>query len=244
MPIGPYQITFEAASFKKLVRGNIELGVTQVLRVDVALEIGSMDDTIEVTAEVPRLQTDTPEMSTTMSNNQMVDVPFSFSGGRLMENFSYKTHPGVFGNRWENNINGAPFFSRDTLLDGASTTTQVQGGMVLTSVSMEAVQEMKVQTSGISAEFGRTQSGVYNYVLKSGSNDIHGSVYGSIRNEALNANTIPNKVRNVKRPLDRKENYAFSFGGPVVIPKIYDGHDTTFFYATYALIHRSRATRR
>ncbi len=237
LPIGPYQITFEAASFKKLLRGNIELGVTQVLRVDVALEIGSMDETIEVTAEVPRLQTDTPEMSTTMSNRQMVDVPFSFANGRLMENFTYKTHPGVFGNRWENNINGAPFFSRDTLLDGASTTTQVQGGMVLTSVSMEAVEELKVQTSGISAEFGRTQSGIYNYVLKSGSNDIHGSVYGSIRNEVLNGNTIPNKVRGVKRPLDRKQNYAFSFGGPVVIPKVYDGHNKTFFYSTFERYH-------
>ncbi|MCI0423384.1 MAG: carboxypeptidase-like regulatory domain-containing protein, partial [Acidobacteria bacterium] len=158
LPIGDYQITFEVASFKKLVRSGINLGVTEVLRVDAALALGSMDDTIEVTAEVPRLQTDTPEMSTTMSNRQMVDVPFSFANGRLMENFTYRTHPGVFGNRWENNINGAPFFSRDTLLDGASTTTQVQGGMVLTSVSMEAVQELKVQTSGISAEFGRTRT--------------------------------------------------------------------------------------
>jgi len=232
LPIGPYQVTFETASFKKLVRGGINLGVTDVIRVDATLELGSMDDTIEVTTEIPRLQTDTPEMSTTMSNRQMVDVPFNFSAGRLMENFTYKTHPGVFGNRWENNINGAPFFTRETLVDGASTTTGVQGMSVLISTSMEAVQEMKVQTSGISAEFGRTQSGVYNYVLKSGSNDIHGSAYGSLRNEALNSNSTANKVRGAPRPRDRKQNYAFSFGGPVVIPKVYDGHDKTFFYAT------------
>jgi len=233
LPIGSYQITFEAASFRKLLRSNVTLGVTAVLRVDAKLEVGSLDESVQVNDEVPRIQTDVPEVSTTMSNKQMVDVPFAFSGGRLMENFTYKTHPGVYGNRWENNINGAPYFSRETLVDGASTTTRAQGGMVLSSVSLESVQEFKVQASGMSAEFGRTQSGVLNYVLKSGTNDIHGSLYGSLRNEALNANNFANNARGAARPLDRKQNYAGSFGGPLVLPKLYDGHNRSFFYASY-----------
>ena len=95
LPIGSYQMTFEAASFRKLLRSNVTLGVTEVLRVDAKLEVGSLDESVQVNDEVPRIQTDVPEVSTTMSNKQMVDVPFAFSGGRLMENFTYKTHPGV-----------------------------------------------------------------------------------------------------------------------------------------------------
>jgi len=233
LPIGAYQLSFEAAGMKKFVRSGIELGVTEVLRVDAKLEVGAVGETIQISAEVPRLQTDTPELSTTMTNKQMVDIPFSFSGGRLMENFTYKTHPGIYGNRWTNNINGGPNFSRDALLDGASTTSWMQGVNVLVAVSMEAVQEFKVQTSGISAEFGRTQGGLYNYVMKSGANEIHGSAYGSLRNEALNANSFANNARGVRRGLDRRQNYAFSFGGPVWVPKVYDGRNKTFFFTAF-----------
>jgi hypothetical protein len=85
----------------------------------------------------------------------------------------------------------------------------------------------------MAAEFGRTSSGVMNYVLKSGTNELHGSLYGSIRNEALNANNMANKTRGAKRPVDRKINYALSSGAPIIIPKIYDGHNKTFFYVAF-----------
>jgi len=106
-------------------------------------------------------------------------------------------------------------------------------------VSLEALQEVKIQTSGLSAEFGRTQGGVFNYIMKSGANQIHGSAFGALRNEALNANSFANNFRGVARPLDRKQNYAFSFGGPVVIPKLYNGHNKTFFYSSYERYHES-----
>jgi len=233
LPTGNYDVSAEAASFKRAERKQIELNVREVLRVDLQLQLGSVAETIEVSGELPRLQTDSPEVGTSLSSNQMKDLPLSIAGGRNVENFAYAITPGVSGNSWTSNINGSTSFSKETLLDGASVTTYLQGHFGESTVSMESLQEMRVQTSGISAEYGRARAGVFNYVMKSGTNEIHGSAYGMLRNEALNANQFVNNARGLRRPLDRRFNYAFSFGGPIVIPKIYNGKNKTFFYSTY-----------
>ena len=82
LPVGPYVISFEAPSFKKLDRSGITLKATEVLRVDGSLEVGSTAEPVQVNASVARIQTDSPEMGTTVDNKQMVDLPFNFSGGR------------------------------------------------------------------------------------------------------------------------------------------------------------------
>ena len=233
LPVGTYVVSVNAKGFRTSVRQGVTLNVTEVLRIDIALEIGSTSESIQVTSEVPKLQSDSPELATTISNKQLVDLPFAFNGSRLIENLVYKVAPGVSGNRWSNNINGSVAFSRDSLIDGASASSWVQGAVVQIAVSVEAVQEFKVQSSGMAAEFGRTNSGVMNYVMKSGANQVHGSAYGSLRNEALNANNFANNSRGARRPLDRKLNYAFSTGAPVIIPKVYDGHNKTFFFTAF-----------
>src|SRR4051794_2077885 len=233
LPTGTYNVTFQHASFKKAERRDLDLGVTQVLRLDVTLEVGSVAESVLVTAEVPRLQTDTPEVGTSLSNKQLLDLPLTFAGARLAENFAYLVTPGVSGNSWTSNINGSTNFSKESLLDGATVTTYLSGHFGESSVSVEALQEFKIQTSGMSAEFGRAQGGVFNYVMKSGSNQIHGSAYGALRNEAFDANTAVNKFNNRPRGLDRRQNYAFSGGAPVYIPKIYNGKNKTFFYTTF-----------
>ena len=112
-------------------------------------------------------------------------------------------------------------------------TTYLSGHFGESSVSVEALQEFKIQTSGMSAEFGRAHGGVFNYVMKSGANEIQGSAYGALRNEAFDANTAVNKFNNRPRGLDRRQNYAFSGGAPIYIPKIYNGKNRTFFFADY-----------
>jgi len=233
LPPGEYQITFESPSFKKLVRSGVTLSVTEVLRVDATLDVGAVTESIQVTGELPHLQTDSAEVGTGMSNKALVDLPLSFAGARVADTFAFKIAAGVTGNSWTSHINGSTTASKETLLDGASVTTNRAGHFGESSVSVEALEEFKVQTSGVSAEFGRAQAGVFNYVMKSGGNQAHGSVYGALRNEALNANTFANNARGLPRTLDRKQNYAFSFGGPVYIPKVYDGRNKTFFYTVY-----------
>ncbi len=233
LPPGTYELRFEAPSFKTLVREGVQVSPTSVVRIDATLEVGATTESVRVVGTAGMLQTDSPEVSANLSNDKMVDIPFSFSGGRLMENMTYKIMPGIYGNRWTNTVNGSLHFTRDALLDGASTTTWMQGTHVLVSFSMEAVQEFKVMASGMSAEFGKSAGGLYNYVFKSGTNEWHGSAYGSIRNEAFNANSFANNARGARRALDRRWNYAFSLGGPVTIPKLFSGKNKFFFYGAF-----------
>ena len=233
LPAANYEITFETPGFKKLVREKVILGATQVVRIDAAMEVGSVSDSIEVTAETPRLQTETPEVGTSINADQLLDMPLTFNNARVAEDFAYKISPGVSGDSYTSHINGSTGFSKETLLDGASVTTFRSGDFGQMSTSVESLQELKIQSSGMSAEYGRTQGGIFNFVMKSGTNKIHGSAYGALRNEDLNANTFVNKAKGVPRAAERKQNYAFSFGGPVYIPKVYNGRNRTFFYVTY-----------
>ena len=230
--VGPYEVTFEAPAFKKLVRTGITLDVTQVVRVDARMEVGAVTESVQVTGQLPYVNTDSPEVGTNLNRTDLLDVPLSISGGRYPEALAYSIMPGAAGGTWTSHINGSASFSKEVLLDGASVTTYM-ADFAETSVSAESLQEMKLQTSGQSAEFGRSQGGVFNFVLKSGTNQVHGSGYFGMRNEALDANTFTNKFRGVPRAVDRLFDYAFSFGGPIYIPKVYNGKNKSFFYTTY-----------
>jgi hypothetical protein len=145
--------------------------------------------------------------------------------------------PGVSGNSWTSSINGSPNFSKEVVLDGASTTTYIGGDFVESNVSLESVQEFKVQTSGLSAEFGRTGGGVFNFVLKSGTNQPHGSAVFLYKNAFLDANSFSNNFFGRPRNQDDKNEWALSFGGPVYIPKLYTGKNKSFFYFSYDKYH-------
>lgn len=119
------------------------------------------------------------------------------------------------------------------LLDGASVTTYLAGDFGQAAPSLEALQEFRVQASGMSAEFRRTGGGIFNFVMKSGTNNWHGSAMAQFRNESMNANTFTNNAFGKPRQRDRKHNWAVSGGGPVLLPKLYNGQDKTFFYVAF-----------
>ncbi|HWR50911.1 MAG TPA: TonB-dependent receptor [Bryobacteraceae bacterium] len=241
LPVGTYKITFEAAGFKATVRDGLTLNVGQVARIDTQLQIGSATESIEVTAQVPLLQTETPEVGTVLNNRVVTDLPLGFAGGRYAENFAYKLTPGVSGNNWESRINGSPAFSKAVVLDGADATIYISGQFGESSPSMEALEEFKVQTSGMSAEYGRTGGGVFNFVMKSGTNQLHGSAMGQIHNEWMDANSWMNNYFDKPKQRDRRHNYGGSLGGPVYIPGLYNGRDKTFFYVAYERYKESYA---
>jgi hypothetical protein len=234
LPAGVYSVAFEAQSFKKLVKSNIQVRAAEVVRVDAVLEVGAVAETISVT-EVPSLiQTETPQAASAFSGKNLLDsaLPIPY-GGRVADNLPGKVMPGVSGDSWDMRINGSTNFSKETLIEGASAATYLSGFSGESSPSVEALQELKVQVGGVSAEYGRTQGAVFNYTMKSGTNQVHGSGYGGMKNEGLNANGFANNFRGVKRPYQRMFNFAGSFGGPVYLPKVYDGRNRTFFYTAY-----------
>jgi len=183
LPIGIYKLTFLRPGFKTLVHEPVILSVAQTVRIDAEMQLGAVTESIEVREEAPSLQTDTPEVGTVLNSRALVSLPLDFSGGRYAENFAYLLVPGVSGNNWESRINGSPAFSKAVVLDGADATIYIGGQFGESSPSLEALEEFKVQTSGMSAEYGRTGGGVFNFVMKSGSNEVHCSAFGFIHNE-------------------------------------------------------------
>jgi hypothetical protein len=232
VPVGTYAVKFEIVGFKKYVREKLTLEVSQTLRVDAQLEVGQLNEMVSVAGTPQLIQRETPDVGTTVNRDYLMALPLSMGGGRYPETFAYKLSAGVEGGTWTSRINGSPAFSKEVLLEGASVTTYLSGHFGESSVSMEALQEFKIQTSGLSAEYGRTAGGVFNFVMRSGQNQPHGSGFSTIRHEALNANTFLNNAAHRPKPTDRQSNYGGSFGGPVLIPGVYDGHNRTFFFAS------------
>jgi hypothetical protein len=232
LPVGTYTVKFELTGFKTYVRENVKLEVSQTLRLDTQLSVGQLSETVSVQGTPQLIQRETPEVGTTVTRDYLNALPLSMGGGRYAESFAYKLSAGVEGDTWTSRINGSPAFSKEVLLEGASVTTYLSGHFGESSVSMEALQEFKIQTSGLSAEYGRTAGGVFNFVMRSGQNQPHGSGFTTIRHENLNANTFLNNAANRAKAPDRQQNYGGSFGGPVLIPGVYDGHNRTFFFVS------------
>ena len=246
IPIGKYELKITAPGFKAYIRSGITLTVAQSLRLDATLNPGQIQESVTVTGEAPLLNVDSAQVSTTIQSRAIQDLPLTIFGGRAMEAFGYALTPGVEGDNWESHIAGSPAFSKDVVIDGISATAHEQGHVGETSPPVEAVQEFTVQTSGLSAEYGHTSGAVFNFALKSGTNELHGSAFYYGRNEALNANTWMNNWRLTQIPeskaverepflraRDRQVLTGASLGGPIVLPKIYNGRNRTFLFGTF-----------
>lgn len=241
LPVGTYKLTFQGTGFKTISREPVTLSVSEVARIDVRMEVGVRTESVEIRGETSLLQTDTPEAGSAFTSRSLTGLPLAFANGRLAENFAYKLTPGVGGNNWESRINGGAAFSKAIVLDGADATVYIGGQFAESSPSLEAFEEMKVQTSGMSAEYGRTGGGVFNFVLKSGTNRFHGSALGFLHNEWMDANSFVNNYYGRTRQRDRRHDWGGSLGGPVLLPGLYRGQDRTFFHVAYERYKESYA---
>ena len=230
LPSGDYEIHAEVLGMSKLTCGGIILGAAQTLHIDLQMEVGSLSESVHVTAEAARLQGDTPQVATNLSRSPMRDLPVIWGTARRAENFAFRLVPGVVGDTCQAYVNGSTAFGRQAPIDGVPSNNGTSGNTAEASVSMKALSEFNVQATGTSAEFGRTQGSVFMYVMRSGTNDWRGSLFGILRNEALNANSFSNKARGVARPTGRRWVYGGSIGGPLSIPKVCRGVDRTFFW--------------
>ena len=150
--------------------------------------------------------------------------------------------PGVIGSAGNPRIAGGLQNGQSEMLDGAEAQSSRRNDAAMTGVSVEAVEEFKVQSGAYSAEFGRTSNGVINWVTKSGTNELHGSGFLFLRNEFFNARGYTFTAST--RPVRRQWNPGVSVGGPVYIPKVYDGRNKAFFFFAYeqSYYRQGRAT--
>ncbi len=242
LPLGTYSVSFSLTAFTPYTQEGIKIGLAEAVTLDHTLTVGTLQDAVTVTADTALLNTSNPEIGTSMTNEIVTDLPLSVSGGRALENFAYAIVPSVEGNNWESRINGSAPFMKEVVLDGTSAVIQIGGHIGESSPPMEAVEEFTIQTSGIPAEYGRTGGGVFQFSLKSGTNQFRGSVYGFLKNEALNANTWqnnylagsdPENAGEYERARDRQYVAGASLGGPII-------KDQTFFYLAVEEYQQSR----
>ncbi len=247
LPVGQYGITFSAAAFSEFSRAGLALEAGQVARIDVVLKVGAVSERVVVTAQTEMIQTETAQASKSVESRVFTSFPLSFSQGRNMIAFADRLVSGVQGEDWRVRIQGTPSASQSLVIDGMNVLSgRVPADFIEASISPEAVQEMTVFTGNANAEFGRGAGGTMNFSLKSGTNRFHGSGLWYIQNEFLNANDWNNNrmlaadpqfqkpaTQSFVRPQDRRRNAGFSVGGPVLVPKLYNGRNRTFFHFTF-----------
>ena len=243
LPPGPYTLEAEKTGFKKVVRESLTILTATQADVTITMEVGNTSDSVTVASNSIALQTSSPEVSTVLQRQTLLDLPIQIgsgasttaaSGRRQPETFIFLT-PGVVGTQWGKSINGSPEFGQEVLVDGISAQLSSNPGFLgQTSPPYESIEEFKVQNTLFPAEFGRG-FGVINYTLKSGTNAYHGSLFEFLRNDKLDARPFFNRTR----PIVRFNEYGGSFGGPIIIPKLYNGKDRTFFNFNYSGLRNS-----
>ena len=233
---GPYRFTLAAPGFKTTTREDVVLSVAQTLTVDFTLEVGNASEQVTVTSDSPLLEAGTAEIGSYVSKKEFDSWPITVGDGRRqIQQFIFTSLPGTVGSTWQGSINGGQNFSHEILIDGIPLgRMDLQGGSNNEfSPSAEAISEFKLQTGTVSAQYSGGQTAVANFATKSGTNELHGSAYYYVQNDALRANGYNNNAAGIARQPFRQNNYGASAGGPVFLPKFYDGRNRTFWFVSW-----------
>jgi hypothetical protein len=233
---GVYEVNVAIPGFRTTVRSGVEMSVGKDLILDVELVLGETTQVVEVSTEVPLLNSESGALGHVMTNRQIVDLPLN---GRGFAELARLT-PGVVSLPGTGNVTRIrPEFVNGTTisgvrgrqvsyyLDGADTSEQHQGGSWI-QTSIDGLQEFSVQQNAYSSEHSRSGS-FFNATTKSGTNSFRGTLYEFLRNEKLDARNF----FGTRRDLLKRNQFGASIGGPVLLPKLYNGKNRTFFFANY-----------
>ena len=169
--------------------------------------------------------------------------PVSATGSGRSSSSSSRACPGTTGGTFEGSINGGRNYSHEILIEGIPLGRNLQGGSNNEmSPPTEAVEEFKLQTGTLGAEFGGGQTAVANFVVKSGTNQFHGSGAIYLQDASMDARPFVAKALNQTPPARELQNWAVALGGPVALPKLYNGRDRSFFFATFEKTHSEEQT--
>ena len=237
-PVNPgvYHVEVSATGFGTAEISNIEVIVGQSARADVELRLGSTSTKIEVTSTAPLLNTESGSLGQEITNKQIVDLPLngrnfyqllSLTPGATFLPPTGNTIPIRANNENGTGISGVRGTMTSFYLDGVDITDHHQGGTLI-QTSIDALQEFQVQQSEYTAEFGNA-GGAVNASTKSGANNFHGGLLEFLRNDDLDACNF----FSIKRAALKRNQFGADIGGPLSIPKLYNGKNRTFFFFDY-----------
>src|SRR6266545_5623381 len=251
LPPGRYVVTARRDGFAPVQINDVVLNVGDQKGLKIELKAGDVNAQVQVTGEAPLINT-SPAVATTIDRQFVANIPLN---GRSFQSLLTLT-PGIVlvpsfrNSTGQFSVNGqranANYFTVDGVSAnvangvgtrvGQSTSGTLPGltafGTTQSLVSVDALQEFKVQTSSYSSEFGRSPGGQISIVTRSGTKDFHGSAFDYLRNDKLNANNWFNNKFRIKRPPERQNDFGATFSGPVMVPG-YNGRDRTFFFFSY-----------
>jgi hypothetical protein len=261
LPVGTYDLSVVVPGFKRYVRPGIIVEVASTVRVDATLEVGAATESVTINAEAPLLQTESGDVNYNFQTQILDDLPiltlagapYAYGNPSGLGNIrnplaSVELLPGAhFSTDNTLRINGLPSSSQSINIEGQDASNGIS--RMTTQVNQagaDAIQEVAIQTSNFAAEYGQAGGGYFNYTMKSGTNQIHGSAYDYFVNTVLNAGT-PDTAnptspdQHIRNPI-KQNDYGFTGGGPIVIPKIYNGHDKSFFFVSFEQFRQTNFT--
>lgn len=237
---GVYDISAEAPGFRRATRTGVRLSVDDQLTVDFKLEVGAVSEAITVEGQASLVDATSNTLGQVIETRRIVDLPLN---GR--DPLSLATLvPGVvpvprgpapmhLGGSIPG-MNGAGNGTSDVLIDGATDTVpRNRSFLLIHTPNADSVEEFKVQTNAMSAEFGRSNGGLISFITKSGTNNLHGTAYWFLRNSEFDANDFFQNRNGIPLGNLRRHQAGFTVGGPMVLPKIYNGRNRTFFFVDY-----------
>lgn len=243
LPVGAYSVTVEAKGFGKQTQFGIQLGSTEKLTVNFKLEVGNVVQEITVEASANQVELQSAQQSGVLNSTQVTGLSLNnrhfaqllalqpgVSTNLSDSVFVGTTNPTGGNNTVGFSVNGARQSQNNFTVDGADNVDRGSNITIQQYPSIDAIEEIRIVRSPYSAEFGRAGGGQISVITKSGTNEFHGTGYEFFRNDKLNANNFFNNSNSVARPVLRYNNFGYTVGGPVILPKIYDGENKTFFF--------------
>ncbi len=234
LPIGNYHVEVEAPGFRKLQSETKPLQINQSLRYDMTLEVGQTSETVQVEANAGGVETVNVTLGQSITSRPIVDMPLN--GRNTLD--LLKLQPGVTETNPDStaagtfSIAGSRTDSVTYLLDGGLNNSLLDNGVVY-NPNPDSVAEFRLLTSNYTAEYGRNAGGIVSEVMKSGSNQLHGSAFEYLRNNAMDANPFFVNARGLPIPVLKRNQFGGTIGGPITIPKVINGKDKLFFFAAY-----------
>jgi hypothetical protein len=227
LPIGNYQVTVEAAGFSKTASSSAALDINQTLRVDLKLQIGQVSDVVNVDSQASTVETQNSTVGATVSGQAIYEMPLN--GRNTLD--LLKTQPGISATNPDSgaagsySIGGMRTDSVTYLLDGGLNNGLLSNSVVV-NPNPDAIAEFRVIENNYAAEYGRNAGGIVSEVVKSGSNQLHGTAYDYVRNNFFNANSFFNNQQDLSVPVLKRNQFGGTVGGPIVKNKL-------FFFFSY-----------
>lgn len=235
---GDYDISARMAGFKEYVRKGIHVGAGERPVIDIRLEVGDASVSVEVTAEAPLINSENASVGHAITTKEVEDLPLNGGSPWMLSQLEIGVIYSPFNSTSSvqqtydssNNfsIAGTPTQSSEMLLNGAPNATWDMRSAY--TPPRDAVQEVRTTVLNTDASFGHTRGGTINMVMKSGTNELHGSMWENMQPSNLTANSFFNNAKGLGNPLTHYNQYGLTAGGPVYLPKVWNGKDKLFWF--------------